>query len=335
MDLATYLVRPFTDRDYEASSRIWATVNPEFSFSADEERHWESLLNNPSYIHERWVVVERSSGEAVATAEMGHSPHMFHPQKLWVGIAVVPAHRGRGIGRSLASLIESEAAAHRISTLWATARADDARSVAFSRRYGFTEQRRAWVSTLDLQDASLTEPANHSAKLEAEGIRFSTLAEEGPDKDETRRRLYALVTEAARDIPRVGEYTPVSYAQFVKALASPSRLPEGSFLASVGDRYVGLSDLESTATHPDTMRVGLTATLREYRGKGVASELKRRALAFARASGVRYLRTVNDSLNAPIWAINQRFGFRVTFEWLNLERQLVGEADAPVASATP
>jgi hypothetical protein len=45
------------------------------------------------------------------------------------------------------------------------------------------------------------------------------------------------------------------------------------------------------------------------------------AIEFAHGRGVRYLRTFNDSVNTPIWAINERMGFRRTVEWSDLERR--------------
>ena len=80
------------------------------------------------------------------------------------------------------------------------------------------------------------------------------------------------------------------------------------------------------------MRVGFTGTRAAYRGRGIASELKRRALEYARGKGFRYLRTVNDSLNLRMWAINEKQGFRRTVEWVALERRL-GPEDPP--SGTP
>ena len=53
-----------------------------------------------------------------------------------------------------------------------------------------------------------------------------------------------------------------------------------------------------------------TGVLRPYRGRGLGLALKLAAISYAQAQGARYLRTNNDSLNAPVLALNQRLGYQ-------------------------
>ncbi|MGA8605025.1 MAG: GNAT family N-acetyltransferase [Thermoplasmata archaeon] len=321
MDREEYLVRPFTDLDYEAVSRIGRKVTPEFPFSPEEERQWVARFMTSDRINERWIVEERSTSTVVAWGSMSHAPHAFEPRKFWSAVEVDPAHRGRGIGRTLAALIESEAGSHGAVCLWTNVRTDDPRSFDFAQRHGFRELRRVWMSTLDLTQERPEPGAERGKALERDGMRFTTLSEEGPAREETRRKLLELLNETSRDVPRVGKFAPMTYEQFVKEFESPSFLPEACFLAAVGDEYVAISSLERSLAEPDSLRVDFTGTRSAYRGRGVASELKRRALEYARARGVRSLRTVNDSLNRPMWAINAKQGFVRTFEWSAQERR--------------
>jgi mycothiol synthase len=329
MDRETYLVRPFTEMDYEVTNRLGALVNPEFTFTAEEERHWESQFLTQHLVNEKWVVEERKTGEVVASGAMSHSPFSYDPHKFWVDVTVHPDHRGRGIGRALSSLIESEASSHRAVCLWTNVRWDDPRSLEFSERLGFVELRRVWMSTLKVSQQNVPAPSDRGAQLEREGIRFTTLAEEGPELPGVRHRLFDLLTEASRDVPRMGEFTPISFEQFVGEFDSPGFLPEAYFLARDGETYVALSNLERSLAQKDGLRVGFTGTRVRYRNRGIASELKRRALEYARANGVQYLRTVNDSLNLPMWAINERQGFQRTVEWSARERRLSPEIAPP------
>ncbi|HLM70418.1 MAG TPA: GNAT family N-acetyltransferase, partial [Thermoplasmata archaeon] len=121
---------------------------------------------------------------------------------------------------------------------------------------------------------------------------------------------------------RVGPYTPISFEQFEGHQDRPGSMPEGFFLACDGESYVGMTDLEVSRARPDAWMVGFTGTRAAYRGRGIASEIKRRAVEFSREQGIRYLRTFNDSLNLRMWAINERLGFRRTVEWSQRERQL-------------
>jgi len=321
MDLSKYRVRPFRASDYETLSRLVSTVNPEFPMAAEEARHWEESFMAPPLLNEQWIVEERQTGRGVAHAAIQHSPFSFDPQRFYVDAIVDPAHRGVGIGSALLALIDSEAAAHHAVALWTTVRSDDRRSLDFARRHGVVEARRLWVSRLLLAEAQIPPKSERVAALEASGIRFTTLSEEGPEAPLVRQRLHDLQVEASRDVPRVGNYTPVTLEQFVsEAIESPSAMPDAFFLACEGERYIGLSTLERNLAAPDSLRVGFTGTRAAYRGKGVASELKRRAVEYAARHGARSLQTVNDSLNHPMWAINERLGFRREIEWVQGER---------------
>lgn len=333
MDREKYRVRPFSERDYGSVSRIGNLVNPEFPFSEEEKRHWESQFLGPRLLNEKWVVEERRTGEVVAQGTLSHSPFSYDPHKFWAGVMVDPAHRGRGIGRALSAIIESEAASHQAVCLWVNVRRDDPRSLEFARRLGFAELRVVWVSTLDLSRLGSLPSSRRAKELEQEGIRFTTLADEGPKRPEVRQRLFDLYDEAARDVPRMGESTPISFEQFVSQFDVPGFLPEAYFLACVGETYVATTYLERNLAEKDALRVGFTGTRVAYRGRGIASELKRRALEYARRAGVRYLRTVNDSLNAPMWAINQKQGFVRTVEWVAEERRFSAEGDSRPAPA--
>lgn len=330
MDRKEYAVRPFEPRDYGAVARLSAEVNPKLQATAEEIEHWDEMYRAPHMVDEKWMVEDRHTNVVVAYAQMTHNAYTYHPQKLWVNVIVTKDYRGRGIGRVLTDLLESEAAAHRVSHFWTSVRSDDARSLEFARRQGFVEKRRVWTSTLDLSSAPVPARNERADLLEREGVTFTTLSAEGAADEEVRRRIHDLVMDASRDVPRAGEFTPVSYEQFVGEWESPSFLPDGFFLARYGDAYVAMSNVERDLTQPDTMRVGFTCTRVPYRGRGIATELKRRTIEFVRSRGVRYFRTVNDSLNKPMWGINEKAGFRVSLEWVIHER-VFPEVAAPGA----
>jgi len=121
----------------------------------------------------------------------------------------------------------------------------------------------------------------------------------------------------------MGEYTPATFEEFVSIdVAGPQAMPDATFLACVGEEYVAWSSLERELGTPETIGIGFTGTLPDYRNRGIASELKRRAVEYARAHGYRSLITGNDSLNTRIWAINEKLGFRPEITWLQAEKPL-------------
>lgn len=335
MDRKKYFVRPFVDADYEALSRLRLFWSPELPSTAEEERAWDQELAAPHLVNERWVVEERGTGTVVASGMMNHSPFGYDPHKFWVSLVVDPAHRRKGIGRGLSAILESEAVSHHAACFWTNVRKDDPRSLEFARKQGFVQLRTMWMSTLDLSEVGVPPPSEDVAALVQEGIRFTTLAEEGPARPEVRQRLFELFSETSRDVPQMGKYTPISFDQFVAQLEGAPSLPEAHFLARYGEAYVATSNLERDLAREDSLMVGYTGTRETYRGRGLASELKRRAMEYAHRRGIRYLRTFNDSLNLPIWAINQKLGFRRNVEWASMERRFPPEGTAPSAGPVP
>jgi GNAT superfamily N-acetyltransferase len=79
---------------------------------------------------------------------------------------------------------------------------------------------------------------------------------------------------------------------------------EGQILALDGERYVGLAAL-GYFTHTNAMYNMMTGVDKTYRGRKIAQALKLLALQYVQSSGAAYIRTHNNSLNAPMLAINR------------------------------
>jgi GNAT superfamily N-acetyltransferase len=58
------------------------------------------------------------------------------------------------------------------------------------------------------------------------------------------------------------------------------------------------------------MENAFTGMLRDYRGRGIAQALKVRTIMYAKQSGVSEILTENDSVNAPILAVNKKLGYK-------------------------
>ncbi len=324
MDRTCFLLRPFRDDDVEAFARIGSLQFPETPRTADEIRHYRELLGLPPQIRYEVAVEERSSGRMVAEGELGSSPHSFDPKRLWAYVTVDPEFERLGIGRALGDHLVHEARRREVRFLMAGARLNHPRALRFLQRSGFVEKRRTWRSVLEVASAPLESIPNRTDDLAREGIELTTLAEEGADRPEVRDGVYRLSVEASRDVPRVGVYTPVSRASFVAAhLEGPGVLPDAFFLAKCGHEYLGLSNLEKLAALPATLIQAFTGTHPAWRRRGIALELKRRGVAYARRQGFKSIQTFNDSLNEPMWSINRRLGYQRQNEWLEGELSLV------------
>ncbi len=316
-------VREGRDEDYAAIARLRNLNNPTDPRSAEELRHLDRAFSGPGLYRRVLLADAEGVPEPVAYATIDQTPFNFHPHKYWVHVSVAPELQGRGIGSELFGRLLAVARSRSALVLWAQVRLDHANGLAFFRRQGFVERRRFRRSRLDLSTIGRSPLPDRTEALAAEGIRFTTLAAAGPDRSEVRQRYYELHRSAGLDTPILGESTELSYEQFLRLeIEAPGRLAEGTVLAEAGGQYVGVTSLEHDPSKPDEVHVGFTGTLRGFRGKGIATELKRRSVEYARLHGYRWMTAGNDFANTAIWAINERLGFRTAQTVLFGERSL-------------
>ena len=72
----------------------------------------------------------------------------------------------------------------------------------------------------------------------------------------------------------------------------------------------------------------MTAVGRRWRGRGVATTLKRATIAWAIAHGLELLETGNDDDNAPMRAVNLKLGYRPIPDMLTFRGPLAPEPEA-------
>jgi len=271
----------------------------------------------------KWVVEEFPSRSIVGWGGLMHTLDTYHPRKFFCRVGVHPEHRRRGIGEALHDTVEQEALGRGAVCLWSVVRGNDPPSLRFQERHGFAPTRTKWESRLDLTQFNPSRFSDRSKVLLDRGIRITTLAAEGADRPEVLRRFYDLWTITVEDEPRMGDYFPISFDAFLETvIRGPKVLPDATFLAQLGEKYVGSSSLERDLSVPDNIEVGFTGTLPEFRGLGIASELKRVAVIYARTQKYHSVTTGNDSLNPRIWAINEKLGFRRERTWIEGERSV-------------
>ena len=205
--------------------------------------------------------------------------------------------RRQGVGSALAERIETWARQQGAARLLTELRDHEVDSLRFADERGFAVERHIFESTLALGSFE-------GGLAEVGGIRFVRL--EGKPEEPELSRLYELYQQTAPDIPGSGPVPPLAmWLQWYVDLGRPT-----SFLiAADGDRWVGVAQLTHYVENAG-MYNEYTGVLREYRGRGIAYALKLLAVEAARGAGCSYMRTNNDSTNAPMLAINRKMGYR-------------------------
>jgi GNAT superfamily N-acetyltransferase len=227
------------------------------------------------------------------------------PGKFYAAVVTAPALRGRGIGSALVAELDRFAVEQQATRLVADVRDDDATSLAFAQKRGYTIERQGFDSVLDLTTFSESVFAGVVDSVAASGIRFFTLADRPGES--TEHQLYELYKATFQDLPgyeSTGFMPMATWRHLV--VENPRARPDWVIIAADGDRLVGVTTLIDREDHVYTNH---TLVDREYRGRKIAVALKLLSIWAAKAHGASSMRTGNDSLNGPMLAVNRKLGY--------------------------
>ena len=214
-------------------------------------------------------------------------------------IAVLPDQRGRGIGSALYSALSVWAAAHGAREIDLHVGEDDPDSLAWTERRSFVEVSRNSRLVLDLTE--LEAPAVEPPP----GVEIVSWSE----RPELAQGIYEAAREAHSDIPGEEDVDIGSFEQWLsRDMQGAGDRAEGVFVAVAGGEVAGYAKL-AFGEETDTVYHDLTAVHRAWRGRGIARALKATQIGYAKRQGFRRLQTQNEERNAPIRALNERFGY--------------------------
>jgi GNAT superfamily N-acetyltransferase len=227
-------------------------------------------------------------------------------------LRVAPAWRRLGIGTALLEALEAHARAQCAPRHATGVRGDEPDGLDFATRRGYAPYHQTVHSYLDVQgfDASRFEdPDAVAARAGARLVGYAELARQhAGDPEAFQRRVYAVASEAMRDVPSPEPRDPPPFEAIRGLFFEGDDIhPEASVLAVRGDRVVGL-----TVTTMPAERLAstlFTGVARSDRGRGLALAMKLRAIAALRAAWATHFGTSNDAGNAPMRGINARLGY--------------------------
>jgi GNAT superfamily N-acetyltransferase len=287
-----------TDADLETIAGIVCETIPEWPTSVDDMHREDALY--PGIVRFLAHDHDRAVGAAIVGRVYMHPPDY---DAYWATIAVLPAKRRLGIGSRLlaATAAVARGAGKRALHLSVTESRPDA--VAFLVHRGFVEHARHKMVRLEL--GGLEPPAVDLPP----GLAVTTLAER-PDLVEG---VHAVAVEAFADIPG-GDEPPAAgdLAEFRARDIDWPTVPKDAFMIALDgstDTVVGYSNLVFPPGRADFAYHDMTAVARAWRGRGVATALKRATIAWAVRAGLDHLDTGNDPDNAPMRAVNRQLGF--------------------------
>ncbi len=313
--MTTFEFRLFEERDREAILEIRNRDMPQHRQNTAASWQRRDSLRKPELVDLRLCAIEPQTERVVGFLDATdlNTATWKMADVCDFGISVAHDYRRQGIGTALydrAAAFAAERGAKRLVTGFREWTPDEP-GIAFLTKRGFTEQEREQPSYLDLTQwdespflGSLGQAAAYGARL----FPYDTVE----DTEDNRRRLYELDKALIYDIPRrdTQPFTMEPFEDFVQSVIErPDWRPELHVIAEKDSEWIGKCHVVPKLEFPDVGMQWLTGVLKAHRGHGVATALKIRAYERARAAGVTVMTTDNHADNAPMLAINRKFGF--------------------------
>jgi GNAT superfamily N-acetyltransferase len=247
------------------------------------------------------------NGQAVGYWDVERETWM-KPGTFYVKVIVASEARGHGLGAQMYRDVLQNARGHGAALLETHIQETDAAALKFAERRGFKVIHHGFESTLALADFDEHRFDGLLRRLYAEGFRFFSLAEAGVT-EENKHRLYEVNRLSALDNPGNDGNFPDFYAFSKNVFDASWFRADTQLLAAHEEHWAGLSAI---GIYPADQHAynAFTGVLREYRGRGLAQALKLQTILLAKKEGMRYIRTHNDSNNAPMLAINRKLGYK-------------------------
>lgn len=229
---------------------------------------------------------------------------ILEPGYAEVFIKVDHEYRNRGIGSWLLTDIEDIAHKNKSKVLQTQIQDTKEKDLNWAKKKGFDITSHVFESQLEISQFSKDQYSSIFKNLESSGIRFTTLDDYSKDKD-TQNRFWDFWWQLVTDVPGMkGKHRPDN-DRMIALLKDFDK--KGFILAVDGDQWIAMSMI--VKENEDVYYNSMTGVDQRYRGKGLAQAVKIKAIEYALQNKVRYIRTHNNSKNAPMLYVNRKLGY--------------------------
>jgi mycothiol synthase len=282
-----------TDEDYEAWRQVRLAVLPGERCDTVEEMRAKATPD-------RLLLIATLDGVVVGSglADRSDSGGGF------VAPRVSPDHRRRGVGSALLDSLAAHIAALGLPDI--RAMVDDPGSLGFAEHFGFVEFDRQVEQVFAIE-----EPPELSAL--PVGVDVVTLDQQ-PD-------LWAACYDTF-GVEVLADFALVEPLQISADQWATSWAGDPMFLAVQDGAVIGCAGLYLDTDRPERAENALTAVRREWRGRGLASHLKRRTLRWAADHGLNEIYTWTQAGNTSMLRLNEHLGYVIGQTSISLSRPL-------------
>jgi GNAT superfamily N-acetyltransferase len=283
-----------TDDEYEAWRAVRLTVEPgSRTHSLEELRAHDSS--------DRLLLLAVEDGDVLGS---GLADRSETAGAGFVVPRVLPEHRRRGAGSALLRALAEHCESLHVPRI--SASVEDDGSLAFAEHFGFAEVDREVEQTRVVGDEPAPAPAPNGLEV--------VEASQRPD-------LWAASFETfgKEVLADFALYTPLEISD---EQWNAEWLGDPMWLALHDDEVIGCAGLNRDADRPERAENALTAVSRAWRGRGIASHLKRRTLNWAADNGLHEIYTWTQAGNASMLRLNEHLGYVTTRNAITLSREL-------------
>ena len=222
----------------------------------------------------------------------------------FVAPRVLSEHRRMGVGSALLRALAEHCSSLGLPTVGTSV--DDEGSLAFAERFGFVEVDREVEQVRQVGD----EPAPTGPPAGVEVIEAS----QRPD-------LWAACFETfGKEV--LADFAVYSPLEISAEQWNTTWYGDPMFLALYDDEVIGCAGLNRDTDRPERAENALTGVRRTWRGRGIASHLKRRTLHWAALNGLDEIYTWTQAGNSSMLRLNEHLGYVTTHDSVTVSRAL-------------
>ncbi|ALX48462.1 hypothetical protein AOX59_07470 [Lentibacillus amyloliquefaciens] len=292
---------PLTASNYAANVHNRSQETPDL----DAIKRYEAKADSETILHKFGMVTAKGNMIGFGMFVMGAWDPVLKPGYAEVTINVDSKWQSHGIGSRMLDEIEILAERHGADSLQTSIKDTDERSLDWAKKRGFSITSQTFESQLSITEFDTSQFDASFKALNSAGIRFTSLAEY-PQDEVSHNRFWNFWRELVSDIPGMADQPLPDNDRMNQLTQDVDK--NGFILAVDGHQWIALSMIikETDTTYYNSM----TGVSRKYRGSGLAQAIKVKAIDYALQNGATYIRTHNDSKNAPMLSLNEKLGYR-------------------------
>ena len=311
-------LRPLSKNDWTSITRMAFASFPHDRLGKELWLSRRQTFADSKYIRRQYVAEDRRRILAYGAIEQS-----IYLPRYQLFLVASPAKLREGVGDLLLDQLLKDLQDAKAVTVSCHERSSNAEVISSLTRRGFEEVARQLDSRLSLAEAETNRTLASDNALKKIGITISTLTKERTTDPRFAEKLHQLSVSLAEENGDL-DFKPPSYneREALMWLKMPYVLPDGYFIASHEDRYVGVADVSLHNCFPGGVSLHGPGVLKECQRRGIGTRLLLETIEFAKERGYKTIRAFNRTSDDSLLQLLQNMKFESELEIVTLEKCL-------------